>query len=153
MRIKPIVETIESNNRPDEIVARKSWENYLKRNDSKIVDLFAGLYKSTLICPDCKKISITFDPFLSVSVPIPNATYLPLELYFIYRNPSKVPLKINLHWPSTNTTAQLISFLSQSTSVSDNYIDVCFIRDHKIIEYPQRWHTVKYLREHHGNKK
>jgi hypothetical protein len=151
VRNKPIVETVESNNRPDEIVARKSWENYLKRNDSKIVDLFAGLYKSTLVCPDCKKISITFDPFLSVSVPIPNESLISLEMYFIYRNPMKVPLKINLFLPSTYTTGQLINFLSQSTNVSDNYIDVCFIRDHRIIEFPQRWHTVKYLREHQGD--
>jgi len=42
------------------------------RNDSVILDNMCGLYKSTLSCPDCKKISITFDPFFSVSVPIPS---------------------------------------------------------------------------------
>jgi ubiquitin carboxyl-terminal hydrolase 4/11/15 len=37
-------------------LARESWEGYMKRNDSVIVDLFQGQYKSTLVCPECKKV-------------------------------------------------------------------------------------------------
>lgn len=36
--------------------AQKSWEGYMKRNDSVIVDLFQGQYQSTLVCPECKKV-------------------------------------------------------------------------------------------------
>jgi hypothetical protein len=36
---KPYVETSDSNNRPDEIVAKEHWEGHLKRNQSIIVDL------------------------------------------------------------------------------------------------------------------
>lgn len=36
--------------------ATKSWEDYKKRNDSVIVDLFQGQYRSTLICPECEKV-------------------------------------------------------------------------------------------------
>lgn len=32
-----------------------------------------GQYKSTLECPKCKKISVTFDPFMSVPLPIPTS--------------------------------------------------------------------------------
>jgi len=38
-------------------LARESWDGYMKRNDSVIVDLFQGQYKSTLICPECEKVS------------------------------------------------------------------------------------------------
>jgi len=38
-------------------LANDSWEGYMKRNDSVIVDLFQGQYKSTLICPECRKVS------------------------------------------------------------------------------------------------
>nr|AAN04210.1 Putative ubiquitin carboxyl terminal hydrolase [Oryza sativa Japonica Group] len=31
-----------------------------------------GQYKSTLVCPDCKKISVTFDPFMYLSLPLPS---------------------------------------------------------------------------------
>jgi len=39
-------------------LARKSWEGYISRNDSAIVDLFQGQYKSTLVCPECQKVCI-----------------------------------------------------------------------------------------------
>lgn len=38
-------------------LARESWEGYMKRNDSVIVDLFQGQYQSTLVCPVCEKVS------------------------------------------------------------------------------------------------
>jgi ubiquitin C-terminal hydrolase len=40
IQVKPYVETSESNNRPDEVVAQEHWEGHLKRNQSIIVDLF-----------------------------------------------------------------------------------------------------------------
>lgn len=36
--------------------AATAWEGYMKRNDSVIVDLFQGQYKSTLVCPECEKV-------------------------------------------------------------------------------------------------
>ena len=37
-------------------LANESWDGYKKRNDSVIVDLFQGQYRSTLVCPECKKV-------------------------------------------------------------------------------------------------
>jgi ubiquitin carboxyl-terminal hydrolase 4/11/15 len=37
-------------------LARKTWDGYKSRNDSIVVDLFQGQYKSTLICPECSKV-------------------------------------------------------------------------------------------------
>ena len=37
-------------------LAQKSWEGYMMRNDSVIVDLFQGQYQSTLVCPECQKV-------------------------------------------------------------------------------------------------
>ena len=55
-------------------MADKCWEIYKKRNDSVITDLFAGMYKSTVVCPICDKVSIIFDPFnnLTLQLPIQN---------------------------------------------------------------------------------
>jgi len=36
-----------------------------------ILDLFHGLLKSTVVCPECNKISVTFDPFCYLSLPLP----------------------------------------------------------------------------------
>ena len=52
-------------------VANEAWSIYKKRNDSVILDLFHGLLKSTVVCPECPKISVTFDPFCYLSLPLP----------------------------------------------------------------------------------
>ena len=44
---------------------------YKKRNDSVILDLFHGLLKSTVVCPESPKVSVTFDPFCHLSLPLP----------------------------------------------------------------------------------
>lgn len=69
---KPYIEVKnESEPRPDEEVAKESWENYKKRNDSVVVDTFHAMLKSTLVCPECKLVSVTFDPFCYLSLPLP----------------------------------------------------------------------------------
>lgn len=80
---KPYVERTDYNNRPDFEVAKESWEQFKLRNDSVIVDNLYGLYKSTLKCPNCAKISITFDPFLMVNVSIPQDHMKELQVSYI----------------------------------------------------------------------
>lgn len=70
-------------------------EIYKMRNDSIIVDNMCGVFKSTLRCPDCQKISITFDPYFSVSIPIPDSSKIKLQLYVLNKN--NVPSMIDLY--------------------------------------------------------
>ncbi|VDN12935.1 unnamed protein product [Dibothriocephalus latus] len=67
---KPYIELEDSDGRPDEKVAKEAWDRYKKRNDSFIVDLFHGMLKSTVVCPECNYTSVTFDPFASLSLPL-----------------------------------------------------------------------------------
>jgi ubiquitin carboxyl-terminal hydrolase 19 len=53
-------------------IANESWQRFLSRENSIIVDNFYGQFKSKLICPECNKVSITFEPFNSLLVPIPS---------------------------------------------------------------------------------
>ena len=56
----------------DEQCAKRFWDCNLKRNDSIITDLFCGQFKSTITCPDCGNINITFDPFDTINLPMIN---------------------------------------------------------------------------------
>ena len=38
------------------------------------MDTFKGTFKSTLLCPDCQTVKTTFEPFLTVQLPIPTLT-------------------------------------------------------------------------------
>ena len=64
------------------------------RNKSIIVDLFMGQYKSKVVCPDCHFESITFDPYSTISLPIPQTTKVSLEVFVFYSNYRETPKKI-----------------------------------------------------------
>ena len=48
------------------------WADYRKRNDSVVVDRCTGQYKSQLTCPQCKRVSVTFDPFQYITLSLPS---------------------------------------------------------------------------------
>jgi ubiquitin carboxyl-terminal hydrolase 4/11/15 len=83
---KPYVEQVEAKDgEPDEGAADRAWDGHLRRNNSKIVELFQGQFKSVVTCPHegCNRVSVTFDPFMYLSVPLVNdeksfvVTYIP----------------------------------------------------------------------------
>ena len=49
----------EVGDRDDHVVAEESWKLHTSRNDSYIVDLFHGMFKSKLYCPECKNVSFS----------------------------------------------------------------------------------------------
>ncbi|CAN0522217.1 unnamed protein product [Ectocarpus sp. 12 AP-2014] len=68
---KPYMETVDSAGRADRVVAEESWRRYLMRNDSVMVDTCTGLLRSHVTCPQCNLSSVTFDPYTSLSLPLP----------------------------------------------------------------------------------
>ena len=74
IKIKPYQELNEkSNDESDEDAAERYWLSHIRRENSIIVDLFHGQYKSTIKCLECGRNSITFDPFMYLSLPIPES--------------------------------------------------------------------------------
>ncbi|KAK8685100.1 hypothetical protein V6N13_041109 [Hibiscus sabdariffa] len=89
---KPYIEMKDADGRPDEEVAAESWKNHKARNDSIIVDVCQGQYKSTLVCPVCSKISITFDPFMYLSLPLPSTITRTMTVTVFYGDGSVLPM-------------------------------------------------------------
>lgn len=75
-------------------VAEEAWRNHRRRNDSVIVDTFHGLFKSTLVCPECHKVSVTFDPFCYLSVPLPVSKERVMEVFFVSLDPRAEPVQV-----------------------------------------------------------
>nr|XP_055133520.1 ubiquitin carboxyl-terminal hydrolase 19 isoform X37 [Symphalangus syndactylus] len=114
---KPYTETVDSDGRPDEVVAEEAWQRHKMRNDSFIVDLFQGQYKSKLVCPVCAKVSITFDPFLYLPVPLPQKQKV-LPVFYFAREPHSKPIKFLVSVSKENSTAsEVLDSLSQSVHV------------------------------------
>ncbi|RHY31986.1 hypothetical protein DYB32_002967, partial [Aphanomyces invadans] len=71
---KPYVQVQDSNGtEPDAVVAATAWRHHKLRNESIVVDTLHGQFKSTVVCPHCDKVSITFDPFNCVQLELPHA--------------------------------------------------------------------------------
>ncbi|KAG2179868.1 hypothetical protein INT43_003654, partial [Umbelopsis isabellina] len=92
---KPYIELPDFDNMPDEEVASKSWAYHKARNDSVIVDLFQGQFKSRLICHECDKVSVTFDPFMYLSLPLPIEKKIKLQVSYVPYDPSRRPMRLH----------------------------------------------------------
>ncbi|XP_047141245.1 ubiquitin carboxyl-terminal hydrolase 32 isoform X2 [Hydra vulgaris] len=92
---KPYVELKDSNGRPDDEVAYEAWQNHIKRNQSIVVDLFQGQLKSQVRCLHCQHISVRFDPFIFLSLPLPLESLIHLQIPVFLSN-HKTVLKYGL---------------------------------------------------------
>ena len=81
--------------------ANRCWHIYKSRFDSVITDLFSGLYKSTVACPKCNKVSITFDPFNTISLALAIKDIWTHDVYFFPENQKPVLVSVDLDKSAT----------------------------------------------------
>ncbi|TRY72839.1 hypothetical protein DNTS_009529, partial [Danionella cerebrum] len=115
---KEYIELRDADGRPDQEVAEEAWRNHLRRNDSVIVDTFHGLFKSTLVCPECNKVSVTFDPFCYLSVPLPVSKERVMEVFYVSLDPMAKPTQYRLIVPKAGRVFDLCTALSQATDMA-----------------------------------
>lgn len=96
-------------------MAEQVWDITRRRDDSVIADLFTGMYKSTLKCPECGKISITFDPFNNLTLPLPVENMWVHTVKFFPLN--DVPVKFDVELPKHSELELLKRFISERTGV------------------------------------
>uniref|UniRef100_A0A803YC32 Ubiquitin carboxyl-terminal hydrolase n=1 Tax=Meleagris gallopavo TaxID=9103 RepID=A0A803YC32_MELGA len=134
---KPYLELKDANGRPDSVVAKEAWENHRLRNDSIIVDIFHGLFKSTLVCPKCSKVSVTFDPFCYLTLPLPLKRDRLLEVTLVPADPQRRPVQYRVVVPMMGAISDLCESLSKLSGVpAENMVvtDVYNHRFHKIFQ-------------------
>ncbi|XP_031424285.1 ubiquitin carboxyl-terminal hydrolase 4 isoform X1 [Clupea harengus] len=132
---KPYLALKDDEGRPDEIVAKEAWTNHRLRNDSIIVDIFHGLFKSTLVCPECSKVSVTFDPFCYLTLPLPMKKDRTMEVLMVRSDPQSRPTQYRVVVPKHGMVSDLCSALAKLCGVpAENMVvaDVYSHRFHKI---------------------
>jgi hypothetical protein len=77
---KPYIEYPDSNDRPDSELAEIWWKNHNMRDNSVIQTLFSGQFKSIISC-ECKYTSARFEPFMFLTLPLPEETTRPITVY------------------------------------------------------------------------
>ncbi|KAG4180900.1 hypothetical protein ERO13_A10G193900v2 [Gossypium hirsutum] len=130
---KPYVNSRDADGRPDEEVADEYWANHIARNDSIIVDVCQGQYKSTLVCPVCNKVSVTFDPFMYLSLPLQFATTRSMTITIFTCDGSALPSTCTITVPKQGRYRDLIQAVSNACSLKQTEeIKLVEIRNHLI---------------------
>ncbi|NWU88909.1 UBP32 hydrolase, partial [Upupa epops] len=133
---KPYVELKDSDGRPDWEVAAEAWENHLRRNRSIVVDLFHGQLKSQVKCKTCGHISVRFDPFNFLSLPLPMDSYMHLEITVIKLDgttPIRYGLRLNMDEKYTGLKKQL----SELCGLKPEQILLAEVHSSNIKNFPQ----------------
>lgn len=132
---KPITENVEldendaANIEKVKELAVTSWHNHKLRNDSVIIDLFVGLYKSTLECPSCGKISITFDPFNDLTLPLPVDNFWSGSIDLFLEDGNLKSFQLEL--PKTATYQTLKSYVASKLQLKSEHLFTAEIWNHQ----------------------
>ncbi|KAH0513842.1 Ubiquitin carboxyl-terminal hydrolase 32 [Microtus ochrogaster] len=133
---KPYVELKDSDGRPDWEVAAEAWDNHLRRNRSIVVDLFHGQLRSQVKCKTCGHISVRFDPFNFLSLPLPMDSYMHLEITVIKLDgttPIRYGLRLNMDEKYTGLKKQL----SDLCGLKSEQILLAEVNSSNIKNFPQ----------------
>ncbi|XP_071960170.1 ubiquitin carboxyl-terminal hydrolase 19-like [Antedon mediterranea] len=121
---KPYFENKEdTTNRPAQELADEAWKRHRARNDSVIVDLFHGQYKSKLVCPTCNKVSVTYDPFMELVVPLPKKKQI-FSVIFMSRNFQNKPVRYIVSLSEDAMVYDLKQSVSEKTGINPTCLRV-----------------------------
>lgn len=132
---KPYIEDKDCTDKDDgPQVAKTYWTNFLRRNYSKIIQSFYGQFRSQIKCPECEHVSVRYDPFELVSLPVPR--YEVMEYRFsgfqISKNQDKQAKKVsftvkadNKHIPKVATVMEEFAKAMADGQPGNRYI-MCF---------------------------
>lgn len=143
---KPLFETPNLDSFPDETIATELWKLHKSRNDSFIVDLFHGMLKSKLTCPQCHQHSTTFDPFVFLSVPIPRGE---TRLSALFCGTRVGPSQFEFLITGTETIAHLLSVASNKFDVPMDNLKVFNITSAYVTEELPRTMSLSFCK--HAN--
>ncbi|KAJ8674778.1 hypothetical protein QAD02_010564 [Eretmocerus hayati] len=133
----------------DELEADKHWAKHLKANRSIIVDTFQGQFKSTVVCAVCKHVSVTYEPFMYLSVPLPHAMERQFTITYIPSN-GDPPIKcvVSLHKQSRVSTLkeELIKTLDRN-SMTTSHIALAEVFDHHIAKILEENQFLRYVND------
>ncbi|KAL8017201.1 putative peptidase C19, ubiquitin-specific peptidase, DUSP domain, Chromo-like domain superfamily [Plasmopara halstedii] len=150
VKSKPYTEPVERNGRTDSEVAREEWHQFLRRNDSVIVENFMGQLRSHVTCSNanCGNESITFDPYMNLSVPIPSNETVRVQVQLFWANgdiPTQYALCLPKEGCSILTAKEKLSELSKVPMERIYFVEVW---RHRIVRPYADKMSIERVRDH-----
>lgn len=130
---KPYVEDNDKEVQDEEERALEAWHKHLLRNESIITDLFHGQFRSTVHCKKCDRFSITFDPMMTMMLPIP-AKKTKVEFFYVpyHLKDGFVNKKANVLARETETVATLRDLFQEKYGVQRSSFLISRVQDNEV---------------------
>ena len=106
----------------------ESWNRHISRNKSFIVDLMHGQYKSDVCCPGCHKHSFTFDPFNSITLPLPVSGPKQVEVNYVKSGFFGGLLKVNCGLTSRSRVLEAKKYIGKKMGKEASELKVFELR-------------------------
>ena len=131
---KPSTQPVDSAGRSDEEVAAEAWAVFRLRNASVIVDHMMGQLKSRVVCPlpSCGRVSITFDPFCLLSLPLPAVNDHTQPVTVVFADPLRPVTRFCLVTSKVAPLSELVASLAVAASVPAARLVLCDVWSHRI---------------------
>ena len=120
------------------IEADRYWEKYLAINDTVLARTFQGQFKSSVVCRDCNYVSVSFEPFMYLPVPLPNANIRQVHVTYIDPDSNSGPMALMLDMCQADNVGHLKAKLTEELalqSVCGAKFQIAEVVDHHISRY------------------
>ncbi|XP_057333182.1 ubiquitin carboxyl-terminal hydrolase 31-like [Microplitis mediator] len=116
--------------RPDHVVADETLANHVRCNHSFVHEIFQAQFRSSLTCPRCQRQSNTFDPFLCVSVPVPQQ-HRQINLYVnvLYTSQQPRQVRIGVSVNQMANVKELREILASDTGIDESHMLLTEVHD------------------------
>lgn len=105
----------------------------MRSNNSFVYDLFQALYRSSLTCPGCERQSNTFDPFLSMSLPVPQKCKKAVYVTVVYLDARPRQVRIGLLMDLSDTVRELRHTLASDTNIPAEQVNMVLFYVHFVM--------------------
>jgi ubiquitin C-terminal hydrolase len=123
------------------VAGARAWDYHGRRNDSLIMDNVYGQFKSTCVCPQCDRVSLSFDTFNHVSLEIPQKkdAIVPFVVWLVKSPPQGMPaerpVRYGIEMRRTSNVDELIHALANLSGIPTSRIKVCDTYNHAITDW------------------
>ena len=129
--------------------AKRFWDLHVSLNDSIVTDLFSGLLKSEVHCSNCNYDNITFDPFNTLTLPIPSINDINQNLERLFYIPKySIRKNCKLAISNVNKSLPLKNIIEGLKNINDfkynlNKLKIINVLDKKLIKFVDENETIK----------
>jgi len=114
------------------VAGAQAWEAHQRRNDSEIMNIFYGQFKSTCVCPICQRVSVSFDAFNHISLEIPQVNDLTRLVPVTVSNGTNVRYLVDVR--KSACVGDLRSELSNLCGIPVQRLAICDVYEHSIYD-------------------